>query len=161
MRDRTGNIPSDATAVPRRRRRAHVAAVAVAALGLLGTACGASSTAASGDAAPTTAAAASGGTAPGREAAAIALEQGATVIDVRTPEEHDAGHVEGARLIDIQGSGFDAEIATLDPSVTYVVYCRSGNRSAVAAQRMTEAGLTVLDGGGLDDMQAAGWPVTG
>jgi rhodanese-related sulfurtransferase len=57
------------------------------------------------------------------------------VIDVRTPEEFDAGHVNDARLIDIQGPDFDAQIAELDPDADYVVYCRSGNRSAVAAGR--------------------------
>jgi rhodanese-related sulfurtransferase len=38
------------------------------------------------------------------------------------------------------------------------VYCRSGNRSAAAADRMEAVGLTVLDGGALGDMTAAGWP---
>ena len=96
--------------------------------------------------------------APGPASAAAALEEGATVIDVRTPEEYDEGHVEGAQLLDVQAPGFDDRIAELDPGVTYVVYCRSGNRSAQAAVRMVDAGLTVLDGGSLDDMLGAGWP---
>ena len=44
------------------------------------------------------------------------------------------------------------------PSV-YVVYCRTGNRSAQAASEMRAVGLDVYDGGGLDDMVTAGWPV--
>ncbi len=99
-----------------------------------------------------------GAPAPGPASAAAALEAGATVIDVRTPEEYDEGHVEGAQLLDVQAPGFDDRIAELDPGVTYVVYCRSGNRSAQAAVRMVDAGLTVLDGGSLDDMLGAGWP---
>jgi rhodanese-related sulfurtransferase len=101
---------------------------------------------------------ASGAPAAGRASAEAALEQGAIPIDVRTPEEYDGGHVEDAQLIDIQSSGFDAAIGELDPDATYVVYCRSGNRSAAAADRMEAVGLTVLDGGALGDMTAAGWP---
>jgi phage shock protein E len=96
--------------------------------------------------------------APGREAAGVALDADRIVIDVRTPEEFDAGHVNDARLIDIQGPDFDAQIAELDPDADYVVYCRSGNRSAVAAGEMRANGLDVLDGGAMDDMTAAGWP---
>ena len=98
---------------------------------------------------------------PGEEAAAVALESDRTVIDVRTPQEYDAGHVEGAELIDIQGPDFSDQVAALDTEGEYVVYCRSGNRSAAAAAQMEAAGLDVLDGGGLDDMVAAGWPQAG
>jgi rhodanese-related sulfurtransferase len=104
---------------------------------------------------------AAGGTpAPGADAAAAARTQGATVIDVRTPDEFAAGHVEGAELIDIKDAGFADRISALDPATTYVVYCRSGNRSATAATQMRAAGLTVLDGGSLQDMAGAGWATT-
>ena len=103
----------------------------------------------------------SGEPSPGEEAAAAALESDRTVIDVRTPQEYDAGHVEGAELIDIQGPDFSDQVAALDTEGEYVVYCRSGNRSAAAAAQMEAAGLDVLDGGGLDDMVAAGWPEAG
>ena len=96
--------------------------------------------------------------APGVPAATAALEAGATVIDVRTPDEYAAGHVDGSTMINIQDPAFAAEIAQLDPDATYVVYCRSGNRSAAAAAQMRGIGLDVLDGGALDDMIAAGWP---
>ena len=95
------------------------------------------------------------------QAAAVesAKAEGAAVIDVRTPEEYAEGHVEGATNIDVQASDFDDRIAELDRDTTYVVYCRSGNRSADAAERMREAGLTVVDGGSLEDMAAAGYPM--
>lgn len=102
--------------------------------------------------------AAAGATAPGPESAAAALEDGRAVVDVRTPEEFDAGHVDGAELRDVQDPGFDAALEELDPDGTYVVYCRTGNRSAAAAERMRAAGLDVVDGGSLEDMLAAGWP---
>jgi rhodanese-related sulfurtransferase len=130
-----------------RTRAALVVAVLLSALSLA--ACGGSESSAD-----------AGAPAPGRDAAAVALEQGAVPIDVRTPEEYAAAHVEGSELIDVQSPDFATRIAELDPQVDYVVYCRSGNRSAAAAAQMEAAGLTVLDGGGLGDMVAAGWPET-
>lgn len=102
----------------------------------------------------------SGATEPaaGVESAEAARDRDVVLIDVRTPEEFQAGHIAEAQLLDIQSPDFAAGVADLDPEQTYLVYCRSGNRSAVATQQMEDAGLTVLDGGGLDDMVAAGWP---
>lgn len=83
-----------------------------------------------------------------------------TIIDVRTPEEFAAGHLEGAVNSDIEGGKFSAYIATLDKDATYVVYCHSGRRAALAAQAMADAGFTdVHDIGGIADWQAAGYPV--
>lgn len=81
----------------------------------------------------------------------------AEIIDVRTPAEFAESHVEGAVNIDVQDPAFDQQISQLSPDGTYLVYCRSGNRSAQAAARMKDAGLDVVDGGGLTDMQSAGW----
>ena len=80
------------------------------------------------------------------------------VIDVRTPAEFATEHVEGAVNVDVQAPDFATKIAALDPAGTYLVYCRSGNRSAAAAATMTSAGLKVTDGGGLTDMKDAGYP---
>lgn len=107
--------------------------------------------------ATTEAAPGAGAPAPGEEAAAVALEEGRVVIDVRTPEEFDEGHIAGAQRIGLADADFADQIAALDPEVDYVVYCRSGNRSAQAAAEMRALGLDVLDGGGLPDMEAAGW----
>lgn len=79
------------------------------------------------------------------------------VIDVRTAEEFATGHVDGAINIDVESADFGTAIAALDPAATYLVYCRSGRRSAIAASEMTDSGLTVLDGGGLDAMANRGW----
>lgn len=95
---------------------------------------------------------------PAADVAAQALADGRTVIDVRTPEEYGAGHVEGAELIDVQAADFDEKVAELGPDGAYVVYCRSGNRSAQAAARMQAEGLDVVDGGALTTMVDAGWP---
>lgn len=66
------------------------------------------------------------------------------ILDVRTPEEFAAGHLDGAVLVDIKDPSFDTKLAALDPSVSYVVYCRSGNRSAQAVERMKAAGFSDL-----------------
>jgi rhodanese-related sulfurtransferase len=66
------------------------------------------------------------------------------ILDVRTPEEFAAGHLDGAVLVDIKDPSFDEKLTALDPSAPYVVYCRSGNRSAQAVERMKAAGFTDL-----------------
>lgn len=82
------------------------------------------------------------------------------VIDVRTAAEFAEGHVEGAVNYDVEGGQFTTLIADLDPSVPYLVYCRSGRRSAVAAQAMADAGFTtVYDMGGIQAWVDAGLPV--
>lgn len=72
------------------------------------------------------------------------VDQGALVIDVRTPAEYAEGHVPDSLLIDVSASDFAAQISQLDPHQAYVVYCRSGNRSAVAINQMLAAGFTEL-----------------
>jgi rhodanese-related sulfurtransferase len=87
------------------------------------------------------------------------LEQGAILIDVRTPGEYDEVRIEGAMLIDVSSPDFDALVSELDPTETYVVYCRSGNRSVPATQRMMQLGLgSVYDMGGIIDWVAEGHP---
>lgn len=50
-------------------------------------------------------------------------------------------------------------LAALDKGAAYLVYCRSGRRSAIAADEMAKAGFTnIVDGGGMDELVAAGAP---
>lgn len=74
-------------------------------------------------------------------AAAVDVE-GVTVVDVRTPAEYAEGHLPGAVNIDVEDATFPDKIAQLDPAGDYAVYCRSGNRSRVAIDYMTQAGVT-------------------
>jgi len=86
---------------------------------------------------------------------AVVLQSDAIIIDVRTPEEFAAGHLEGAVLIDIKDASFDSKIAALDPDAVYIVYCRSGNRSAQAVERMRGAGIDdITDLGSLENASA-------
>lgn len=98
----------------------------------------------------------------GAEEFASVSEQSDTVtLDVRTPQEFDAGHIEGAVNIDVDGASFTEEIARLDPGTTYAVYCRSGNRSATAVEYMSQQEFTSLYdlGGGIGSWQGAGYPL--
>ncbi len=82
------------------------------------------------------------------------------IIDVRTPAEFAEGHVDGAVNADVESGQFSSFIAELPKDAPYLVYCRSGRRSAVAAQAMVDSGFTqVYDMGGLIDWEAAGFPV--
>lgn len=64
------------------------------------------------------------------------------VLDVRTLMEWNQGHVEGAILLDYNSSSFAQDVAKLDTSKTWLVYCRSGRRSAIAADIMLKNGFT-------------------
>lgn len=85
------------------------------------------------------------------------------VLDVRTPEEYAQGHIEGATLVDFYEPDFAERIGRLDRDREYVVYCRSGNRSAQATALMAEQGFTAVNDieGGILAWEAAGLPVAG
>lgn len=77
-------------------------------------------------------------------------QQAPIVLDVRTPEEFAAGHIEGAINVDFKGPGFKEELAKLDRDQPYLLHCRSGNRSTSAKPVFTELGFKAiyhLDGG--------------
>lgn len=72
------------------------------------------------------------------------------VLDIRTPEEAAGGTLPGAKVIGFYSPTFQQEISALDRAATYLVYCRSGNRSAQATRMMTEMGFVdvyELEGG--------------
>jgi phage shock protein E len=84
-------------------------------------------------------------------------EPGTVIIDIRTPEEFGAGRISGAINIDFYAADFADQLAELDRDTTYVVYCRSGNRSASAADTFRELAFTEvneLEGGILTWVQA-------
>ena len=81
------------------------------------------------------------------------------LVDVRAPYEHEAGAIAGDRLIDLQRLASEAE--SIDRSKPVVFYCRSGARSAMAAQAFAQAGYDAHNmAGGLLDWEAAGLPLT-
>jgi phage shock protein E len=78
----------------------------------------------------------------------------AAIIDVRTPDEFLAGHVDGAINIPVDqiGQGI-ASVKGLNKDSPILIYCRSGRRSAVARTVLEKQGYKrVMDGGGIDEL---------
>jgi phage shock protein E len=97
----------------------------------------------------------------GAAATIAAAPDDLVILDVRTPEEFNEGHIEGAVMIDFYRDDFSTQLAELDPDVPYVLYCRSGNRSGQTIAIMEELGFQSVqdvDGGSLA-WQAAGLPL--
>lgn len=88
-------------------------------------------------------------------------KQDYTIIDVRTQEEYNDGHIEGAVLINFFSPDFKDKIAELDKKGKYIVYCRSGGRSAKAILYMNEIGIKEALNltGGINAWIKAGKPV--
>ena len=83
-------------------------------------------------------------------AAEVIAEESPVVLDVRTPEEFAEGHLAEAVLINFYDTDFADQLDELDKEATYVVYCRSGNRSQGAIDTMRDLGFTdvvEVDGG--------------
>jgi rhodanese-related sulfurtransferase len=73
----------------------------------------------------------------------ISKEKDVAILDVRTTEEFKDGHIEIAIHTDVlQAEAFRKYISTLPKNKTYLVYCRSGKRSANALNIMKETGFT-------------------
>jgi rhodanese-related sulfurtransferase len=85
-----------------------------------------------------------------------------TVIDVRTPAEYQGGHLAGALNIDVSSSDFESRVQQLNKGWQYLVYCRTGVRSAQASQSMASLGFMRIYNmlGGITDWTAAGYPIT-
>lgn len=54
---------------------------------------------------------------------------GFAVLDIRTPGEFQSGHLPGAILIDLYSQTFVDQLSRLDKEKTFLIYCRTGNRS--------------------------------
>lgn len=76
------------------------------------------------------------------EAKSILIEDPKAVfLDVRTPEEFNEGHIEGAVLINFFDEDFKEQVEALDKDKPVYVYCRSGNRSRKAGMILTQMGF--------------------
>lgn len=92
----------------------------------------------------------------------LGTTSGAIVIDVRTKREFREDHLSNAINIDVLDDSFEREIAKLDKTKTYFVYCKTGKRSDAAEKAMKEKGFTkliTLDGG-IIAWKEQGLPVT-
>ncbi len=84
------------------------------------------------------------------------------ILDVRTPEEVAEGHLAGAKNINVQDELFQQNINQLNKNKTYLLYCRSGKRTAVAGAKMKAAGFkkVYMMDGGITSWKEKGKPVT-
>ena len=81
-------------------------------------------------------------------------EEGFIILDVRTQEEYDQGHIPGAIVISHEEIAEKAEKVLTDKDQLILVYCRSGRRSKIAAEALVELGYTnIKEFGGIID-----WP---
>jgi len=88
-------------------------------------------------------------------------DQGSLILDVRTAEEYQAGHLEGAINLDVTEPDFARKISGLDKGKTYLVHCAAGRRSASACSKMAAAGFTSLIDleSGMNGWKSAGKPI--
>lgn len=96
------------------------------------------------------------------DGAELQADTDVVVLDVRTPEEFAEGHLDGALMIDFYESDFADRIAELDPDASYLIYCRSGNRSGQTGAIMETLGfgdVANIDGG-IVAWSDAGLPLT-
>ena len=81
-------------------------------------------------------------------------EEGYIILDVRTQEEYDEGHIPGAIVISHEEIEEKAKDVLTDKDQLILVYCRSGRRSKIAAEALVELGYTnIKEFGGIID-----WP---
>ena len=81
-------------------------------------------------------------------------QEGYIILDVRTQEEYDQGHIPGAVVISHEEIAEKAEEVLTDKEQLILVYCRSGRRSKIAAEALAELGYTnIKEFGGIID-----WP---
>ena len=67
------------------------------------------------------------------------------LVDVRTAKEYSEGHIPEAMNIDVNAPDFEEKIKVLDKKENVAIYCRSGRRSKIAAEKMTAAGFKVIE----------------
>ncbi len=81
------------------------------------------------------------------------------ILDVRRPEEFTAEHLENAINVDYEAPDFRQMMDRFDKNKTYLLYCRTGRRSAEAAAIMKELGFQrIYDMGGIQSWKEAGYP---
>ena len=78
-------------------------------------------------------------------------DDGHVIVDVRRQDEYDAGHIPGAILIPNESIGHGAPEALPDYDQVILIYCRSGNRSKQASEKLAAMGYTnIYEFGGIN-----------
>lgn len=84
--------------------------------------------------------------------------EGIVVVDIRTPQEYNQGHIPGVTHIDFRGNDFLANMDQFDKSKPIIIHCASGGRSATASSQLLKAGFTTIYdySGGFSDWKQRG-----
>ncbi len=81
------------------------------------------------------------------------------ILDVRTAQEFEKGHIKTAINIDYLSETFKDKLSELDKKNTYVIHCRSGGRSTKALKLFDELGFEeVYNMGGIAQWEQSGYP---
>lgn len=81
----------------------------------------------------------------------MAVNDGHVIVDVRRADEYAAGHIPGAILIPNESIGTEKPEQLPDKDQIILIYCRSGNRSKQAAQKLADMGYTnIYEFGGIN-----------
>ena len=84
----------------------------------------------------------------------ISMENNAVLLDVRTPEEHKNGYLQGAVLLPLAELESKISSTVSDKNTPIYIYCRSGRRSGTAVEKLKTMGYTDLHNlGGVKDAQ--------
>ncbi len=90
-----------------------------------------------------------------KEMEQLMQQKNVAIIDARTEAEYKQGHIPHAKLMNIMGFSFTKKAEKLDKAKTYIVYCRSGQRSVRACNAIAKLGVENLYNlyGGLSSWQ--------
>ncbi len=88
----------------------------------------------------------------------LSLSKDYFILDVRSKEEFDSGHIEGAYLLPV--SELEKRLAELPQGKPIIVYCKAGSRSTSAASILLEKGFKEIFNmtGGITEWQSKGFP---
>lgn len=83
------------------------------------------------------------------------------LLDIRTREEYESGHIEGAINIDYYSADFKSELEELDKEKVYLIYCRTANRTIDGSRIMSEMGFKEIYSmsGGIVEWEFQGLPI--
>jgi len=84
------------------------------------------------------------------------------ILDVRTPREFKSGHIEKAILLDYYSKTYTDELKRLDKTKTYLIYCRTGNRTGKTMKMIKNMGFSRVYNmaKGIKGWRSKGFPVT-
>ena len=87
--------------------------------------------------------------------------QNVVVLDVRTPEEFEDGHIKGAQNLDMQDDAFADQVSQLDKNKTYILHCAAGGRSSRVLKQMKKLDFKSIYhmNGGVSAWKEAGKPL--